>query len=130
MKKRIGNYGNARKEITWAEDEKGCHICTSHYLNNKGYPKIYRNDKKTTVQRFLMSQFYELTPDIHILHKCDTPSCINLNHLFLGSNLDNVKDKVSKKRCSRLKGKLNPNWKGGISETYRKRLRLDNEKIS
>lgn len=34
----------------------------------------------------------------HILHRCDTPSCINPIHLFLGDNRLNVADKVAKGR--------------------------------
>jgi hypothetical protein len=34
----------------------------------------------------------------HILHRCDVRCCINPSHLFIGTNADNVADKVSKRR--------------------------------
>jgi hypothetical protein len=34
----------------------------------------------------------------HILHKCDVPACVNPEHLFLGTNQDNIDDKMNKDR--------------------------------
>lgn len=35
---------------------------------------------------------------LHVLHRCDNRICCNPNHLFLGTNLDNINDMVSKNR--------------------------------
>lgn len=43
---------------------------------------------------------------MHVLHTCDNRSCVNPNHLFLGTNHDNVMDKVAKGRQGRPKGNL------------------------
>lgn len=43
----------------------------------------------------------KLQPDQHVLHKCDTPLCVNPKHLFVGDQHGNMKDKVAKSRQNR-----------------------------
>lgn len=38
---------------------------------------------------------------VHVLHRCDNPPCINIDHLFLGTNADNIADKIAKGRQAR-----------------------------
>lgn len=39
-----------------------------------------------------------------VLHKCDTPACINVDHLFLGTDADNRADMMNKGRSNPARG--------------------------
>lgn len=62
-------------------------------------PGIY-DDKKILAHRAAYTAFKgELIPkDIFVCHHCDNPKCFNPDHLFLGSQSDNIQDCADKNR--------------------------------
>lgn len=79
------------EKICW--EWKGC-------KDKNGYGIFYHNHKNLRAHRLSYEIHYaEPLNDLHCLHKCDNPKCVNPLHLFAGTNLDNVKDKVLKGRC-------------------------------
>ena len=48
-----------------------------------------------------------LVVGMHVLHKCDTPACVNPDHLFLGTHSQNMADQKTKDRHA--KGERNAN---------------------
>lgn len=107
---------STHKEITWEADKNGCHICTSHRPGTHGYPQIRLNRKKTTINRVAFVKAFGPIPEgLHVLHKCDVRMCINPEHLFLGTQVDNMKDMCDKGRhvCGEEFGKTRQGEKNG-----------------
>lgn len=70
--------------------------------NNKGYGSLNYDGKTDKAHRvaYLIANG-AIPPGLHVLHRCDNRACVNPSHLFLGSNKDNIEDKVAKDRASK-----------------------------
>lgn len=67
-----------------------------------GYGLIGVNKKLISAHRFSWEIHFDKIPkNLCVLHHCDNPSCVNPHHLFLGTQQDNVDDKVKKNRQAR-----------------------------
>jgi hypothetical protein len=91
-------------------DVKGDEECWNFIgksISRKGYGVIRRNHKSIRSHRYAYFLKHPLAVGnvnelkLHCLHKCDNRRCCNPNHLFLGTNYDNVVDKVEKERQAR-----------------------------
>lgn len=105
---RTGRPPRPLAERFWAKVDRittpdGCWTWTA-YRDKDGYGTIGverghpPENKAHRVAWFLATGTW---PTQQVLHSCDNPPCVRFEHLFEGTNIDNVNDKVQKARQSR-----------------------------
>lgn len=80
--------------------EAGCWLWIGS-INAQGYGRFSLGSKgqSTMAHRESYRRYIGPIPDgLFVCHKCDTPACINPSHLFVGTQLDNQRDRASKGR--------------------------------
>lgn len=94
------------------EKTEGCWIWKAS-KNSKGYGFFYtgRGPAKMDSAHRVSYELFKtaIPPGYNILHRCDTPSCVNPDHLFIGTQKDNIDDMVAKKRNKPGKQKMDDN---------------------
>ena len=82
------------------EPNTGCFIWDgSTRSNNKCGALRLNKFKFISAHRLSYLLFKGQIPEnYNVLHTCDNPLCVNPNHLFLGTQLDNIKDRDKKQR--------------------------------
>jgi len=114
LKERLSNY---------RVNDNGCFIYQGS-KDKKGYGKLsvyngdaYHQKKTFFAHRVSYALFNNVDPlDKFVCHSCDNPSCINPEHLWLGSTDDNMKDMAVKGRAATQKGERNPSAKLTVSQ--------------
>ncbi len=87
--------------------------------DDRGYIGVDGRNK--LAHRVAWEVTYGSIPDeLNVLHSCDNPPCCNPNHLFLGTQKDNMIDAVAKGRIDRS-GEKNP--RAGLTEVDVRRIR-------
>ena len=77
-------------------DDVGCWLWVGR-RDSYGYGKLGK--KQTASHRLSWTiHFGPIPSGLCVLHRCDNPPCVNPAHLFLGTQLDNIRDMNAKGR--------------------------------
>ena len=76
--------------------ETGCWIWMG-CVNREGYGQVSVDGRLQRAHRVFFG-LDKIPKGMLVCHKCDVPSCVNPDHLFLGTQTDNILDMMSKGR--------------------------------
>lgn len=93
-----------RKLMENRKIEGECWIWIGAIICDQGYGTITYGEEYL-VHRVAYTIFKGPIPEgLFVLHKCDHPPCFNPDHLFLGTQSDNMRDAMAKGRLKPFQG--------------------------
>ena len=92
----------------WSKVKKvagGCWEWAAYRNVDTGYGQFmwaakYGRNRPVNAHRVAWELTHGDPGDLFVLHKCDNPPCVNPDHLFIGTQLDNMRDAARKGRLS------------------------------
>lgn len=93
----------------YAVDSNGCWVWNKSTRGTKPYGQFWMRGKNMKANRASWILYKGSIPHgMCVLHNCDNPSCVNPEHLFLGTNQDNSDDMYQKGRDRHLSCESHP----------------------
>ncbi len=104
------SYRRPTIERFWLQVSKTetCWLWTGPFTT-RGRPRFWTAPKQGVyAHRYIYEQLIGPIPDgLYVCHHCDNPACVRPDHLFVGTQDDNMKDMVAKDRANKPKGESN-----------------------
>ena len=102
-----------KNKSSWLWDEDTLESCWVWYgaKCSHGYGNFWDGVKYTSAHRFSWTIHNGCIPEgKSVLHACDNSLCVNPDHLFIGTQTDNIRDMIRKGRrgYTGMKGEKNP----------------------
>lgn len=106
----------------------GCHYWTGQ-VDSCGYGVFHIKNSKFSAHRISYIINKGDLKNLLVCHSCDNPSCVNPDHLFLGTHQDNMNDMKRKKRAIGIVRKMRSykyvsSFNINCTPSSRKRLKL------
>ena len=99
------------RQRTRVDPDTGCMLWQLSCWSNGYGQACGENRRRQSAHRLSWEAHVGPIPDgLCVLHKCDVRSCVNPDHLFLGTQLDNIKDMHRKGR------QVNPDNHGALNQ--------------
>lgn len=113
------------------DTESGCWEWAFACKDKSGYGQTWWNGSLKRAHRVSWELHNgPISRGLWVLHRCDNPSCVNPDHLFLGTHQDNMDDKNNKGRQVRLSGDRGGFNKLTIEQVLEIRDRYSNGDVS
>jgi hypothetical protein len=98
----VGDIANRFDRYVSPEPNTGCHL----WIGGTGYAgygmfHVWPDTFRANRFAWSMANRAPIPDGLIILHKCDTPSCVNPDHLTVGTHADNAEDMRRKGRLGR-----------------------------
>jgi hypothetical protein len=107
---KVHNYSSPLKRFWYYVDKNGpvyeglgkCWLWEGGIWGPGGYGCLKVDGNRVKAHRFSwLIHNGEIPKNMRVCHHCDNVLCVNPNHLFLGTDADNLSDMVSKERQNR-----------------------------
>ena len=86
-------------QLAFEETPSGCFEVVSHVAKHDGYCYLAHNGLRMPAHRFVWEECFGPIPNGKVVcHSCDNRKCINPEHLWIGTQGDNLRDMYQKGR--------------------------------
>lgn len=109
------------------EPNCGCWLWTGAY-HRQGYGQFALSKSKIVLAHrasWALHHGFMPHPDVKVCHSCDTPECVNPDHLWLGTTADNTRDAARKGRLGKSGARGSKNTMARLDEIAVAKIRLD-----
>lgn len=120
-----------QKKLTTRTRRDGDCLLWTGWLNQHGYGKLRMKKRSHFVHRLSFELATGISPgQMHVLHSCDRPGCVNAAHLFLGTHADNMADMKRKGRAKSGRRSGQPHGICKLTHQLARAIRIDERKQS